>query len=644
MAKLSVIIVNYNVKYFLEQCLLSVQKAAAGINTEVFVVDNNSTDDSRLYLEHRFSSVRFIWNKENIGFSRACNLGLKYSTGEFVLFLNPDTIVPENCFTDCISFLEAKKDAGALGIRMIDGSGNFLHESKRSFPSPLTSFYKLSGLSSLFPRSPRFSRYHLGYLNEHENHEIDVMAGAFMLIKKEVLDRIGGFDESFFMYGEDIDLSYRIQQAGYKNIYYSGCSIIHFKGESTKKATVNYVQMFYKAMSRFVQKHYSSSSAGVFKLFINVAIFIRAMLSVMKRFIQQTGLPVLDAFFIFLSFWGARFVWMQYIKPETTYSGLLLPVSFGGFTLLFLAVSYYTGLYEKKFRYRSLWRATVLSLIINLAVYSLLPEQFRFSRGMIVTGSLFSYILLTVWRWILLSANVLKKAEDVLFSAVAGTQNDMDNVNGLLKKSGSSNTVQAFISPVSEEHSLGNINELRNILQNTPVKKLILCESEHLSFQEIIDLYQLAGKKVKLRLHAYGSESIIGSDSKNEAGRVLNTKQYRLAQTINLRLKRLIDVLSSLFLVLVFPAHFIFNKHPFTLLRNSLLVLTGKKTWVGFSANRTGLPVLKPSILGASGVPHGEAELNTEALLLADEWYAKEYEAVLDLKTILFNYKKLGSK
>lgn len=615
------------------------------MQAEVFVVDNASTDDSRTYIEPKFPFVHFIWNAENIGFAKACNQGLKQSTGEYILFLNPDTIVPESCFTDCISFLEQKNNAGALGIRMIDGGGKFLPESKRSFPSPLTSFYKLSGLTALFPRSKTFSRYHLGYLDEHQNHEIDVMAGAFMLIKKEVLDKTGGFDESFFMYGEDIDLSYRIQQAGYKNYYFSGCSIIHFKGESTKKASFNYVRMFYLAMSRFVQKHYSSSSAGAFKIFINIAIFMRALLSVAKRFIQRIGLPLLDALFIFLSFWAARYVWTQYVKTETVYSSLLLPASFAVFTLLFLIVSYYTGLYEKRFRYMNLWRSTIISLLINLAVYALLPERLRFSRGMIVAGSVFSNTTLLVWRWILLYTDVLRKAddEDDIFSLVAGTKNDLDKINALLRQSVRT-TVEGFVSPLAEEHSLGSITDIQALLKSTPAKELILCESNHLSFAQIISLYEQTGKQVKLRLHAANSECIVGSDSKNEAGYVLNSKQYSLAQAVNLRLKRLIDIVVGFLLLITFPLHFIFNKHPFLLLQNSLQVFIGKKTWVGFYAEHKHLPDLKPSVLGVAGVPHSETKLNTEGLLMADEWYAREYEAFYDLKTILFNYKNLGSK
>ena len=284
--ELSVIIVNYNVKYFLEQCLLSVLKAARGMTMEIFVVDNASTDGSREWLEEKFPEVKFTWNRHNPGFAKANNQALEQASGEYILFLNPDTILPEDCFQQCIHYFNYHPEAGALGVCMIDGSGKFLKESKRGFPTPMAAFYKLTGLSALFPRSPVFSRYHMGHLDPADNHETDVLAGAFMMVRKKVLDITGGFDESFFMYGEDIDLSYRIQQAGYKNIYLAKCPILHFKGESTRKGTLNYVRLFYGAMAIFARKHYGGMSAGIFSFFIHLAIWVRAFFSAIGHFIR----------------------------------------------------------------------------------------------------------------------------------------------------------------------------------------------------------------------------------------------------------------------------------------------------------------------------------------------------------------------
>lgn len=283
--QLSIIIVNYNVKHFLEQCLCSVQKAMNGIDAEVLVVDNASTDGSHEYLSPRFPWVNFIWSTENTGFAKANNLALQKARGLFVLFLNPDTILGEDSLSKCLHFLHTNTTAGALGVRMVDGSGCFLPESKRAFPSSAASFYKLSGLSSLFPRSKTFARYHLGYLSEHETHVVDVLSGAFMMVRKELLEQTAGFDEDFFMYGEDVDLSYRLQQKknatgiSFSNYYFSETTIIHFKGESTQKGSLRYVQLFYKAMLLFVKKHPQQFYNGAFNMLIQLAITLRGMLS-----------------------------------------------------------------------------------------------------------------------------------------------------------------------------------------------------------------------------------------------------------------------------------------------------------------------------------------------------------------------------
>ncbi len=278
---LSIVIVNYNVRYFLEQCLRSIVPSAIGIVHEVIVVDNASTDGSREYLESRFQWVRFIWNRENRGFAVANNQGLAEARGQFILFLNPDTLLSEESLSSCIDHFRKNVKAGAIGIRMLDGSGRFLRESKRSFVTPMTAFYKLTGLARLFPRSPIFARYHQGHLDPLKNHQTEVLAGAFMMVRKSVLEKTGGFDERFFMYGEDIDLCYRIRQAGFENHYLSNPPIIHFKGESTSKHTLRYVRMFYGAMAIFARKHYGGWRAGFLTACIHVAIWLRALATVL---------------------------------------------------------------------------------------------------------------------------------------------------------------------------------------------------------------------------------------------------------------------------------------------------------------------------------------------------------------------------
>ena len=258
--QLSVIIVNYNVKYFLEHCLLSVIKACKEIDAEIFVVDNNSSDGSEVYLAPKFPTVKFYWNKTNLGFGKANNSVLKDAVGEYILFLNPDTIVPEDCFTKCISFFKSNADCGAIGVRMIDGGGHFLKESKRCLPTPSAGLFKIIGLTNAFPNSSFFAKYYAGHLPEKENNTVEVLAGAFMMLSKKAIGVTKGFDEAYFMYGEDIDLSYSVIKAGLYNYYLGETTIIHFKGESTQKKDAAYIKFFYGAMQLFVDKHYRKNS------------------------------------------------------------------------------------------------------------------------------------------------------------------------------------------------------------------------------------------------------------------------------------------------------------------------------------------------------------------------------------------------
>ena len=257
--KLSIIIVNYNVKFFLEHCLLSVLKACKNLTAEIIVVDNNSTDGSKEYLKPKFPSVKFIWNNNNVGFGKANNSAVFIAQGEYILFLNPDTILPEDCFEKCISFFEKNKDCSALGVRMIDGNGAFLKESKRCLPTASAGLFQMIGLTNVFPNSSMFSKYYAGQLQENENNKVAVLAGAFMMLSKNAVEITGGFDETFFMYGEDIDLSYRIIKAGLQNYYLGEVTIIHFKGESTQKKNGAYIKQFYGAMKLFIDKHYKKN-------------------------------------------------------------------------------------------------------------------------------------------------------------------------------------------------------------------------------------------------------------------------------------------------------------------------------------------------------------------------------------------------
>lgn len=252
---LSVIIVNYNVRYYLEQCLRSVCASEGVGEMEVFVVDNCSSDGSVAYLRERFPQVRFLENTENVGFARANNVAASQASGRYLLLLNPDTIVTSHTFADCLSLLDGRSEVGGLGTCMLRTDGSFALESRRGLPTPFVACCKMSGLTRLFPQSRLFGRYYMRYLNEHEVNDIEVISGAFMMLRREAVEKVGMLDETFFMYGEDIDLSYRLLKAGYKNVYIPS-PILHYKGESTEKSSFRYVYTFYKAMQLFFNKHY----------------------------------------------------------------------------------------------------------------------------------------------------------------------------------------------------------------------------------------------------------------------------------------------------------------------------------------------------------------------------------------------------
>lgn len=645
--QLSVIIVNYNVKHFLEQCLFSVFKALKNtVDGEVIVVDNASEDGSIAYLQPIFPAVIFISNKENLGFAKACNQGTKNAKGKYILFLNPDCLVPEDCFEKCIHFFENNLQAGAMGIRMVDGKGNFLKESKRSFPSPATSFFKLAGFARLFPHKKPFANYYLGHLDENKNHEVDVLAGAFILLRKEALEKTKGFDEDFFMYGEDIDLSYRVQECGFKNYYLADSSIIHFKGESTKIKNTDYVKLFYKAMSVFVRKHYGSSSAGIYNLLIQFAIAVSAVFSAITNFIRKNGLPLIDAGLILLSFFLIKNFWNQYIKEEIIYDKGLLWIAFPAYTIVYLLTAYYAGLYDRWYRRVSLIRSTTIAVLVLLSAYALLPEDLRFSRGIILFGSLFSFFLISIQRWILIRLNVLNagKEKDALNTLIVGSKEEFERTTALMQNAGFDEKVLGRLTVDEHDHDgIGFWKDMQMLSKSLPVKEIIFCEGV-LSFSEIIAELKKVPDHCKVKFHATGSFSIVGSDSKNQSGESVSVENgYKLADPFYRRIKRLIDISVSLFFLLTFPIHIFFIKKPISFLSNCFRVLYARKSWVGYATTQKQLPVLRNAVIKGTTNPLSQKQIfRGQSLQIADQLYAREYNASKDLQLIYEFYSRLG--
>ncbi len=652
--KLSVIIVNYNVQHFLEQCLHSVLKAAKNVSTEIFVVDNNSVDGSLAMMKSKFggSEIHLIENKKNTGFSFANNQAIKIAKGEYILLLNPDTVVEEDTFEKVIAFMDSHPDAGGLGVKMLDGRANFLPESKRGLPTPAVAFYKMIGLSKVFPKSKIFGRYHLGFLDENKTHEVDVLAGAFMLLRKTTLDKVGLLDETFFMYGEDIDLSYRIILGGYKNYYFPETRIIHYKGESTKKSSVNYVFVFYRAMVIFAQKHFSQNNAKLFSILINIAIYLRAGLAITVQFFKSIALPAFD-FAIMMA--GLLFIKNQYGKnikfiEGGSYSESLVTVAFTAYILVWMFSIYLSGGYDKPVKLFQIIRGALIGTGIILIGYSLLPEAYRFSRALILLGMgwvLLSYLISRFTLHIsgLKSFNLNPDKSKRI--AVIGKQAEFERVSELLKQTSISSSFLGFVSADDSGNGhtdfIGNINQIEEVIEIYKINEVIFC-SRDISSQGIIDyMHTLVSANVDFKIAPPESLSIIGSNSIDTAGDLYIIDVNSISKSKNKRSKRLFDVLSSFLFILILPILILFQHHKIGYIKNIFSVLFNFKSWVGYGNDEhEHLPKLKTSVLSPVDALK-KISINPDLRNRLHLAYSKDYKIENDLNIVWKCLRMLGN-
>jgi len=653
--KLSIIIVNYNVKHFLEQCLYSVRKASLGIDCEVFVIDNNSVDGSVNMLAEKFPEVITLANHENTGFSKANNQAIALAKGEYLLLLNPDTLVEDDTFQKVVSFMDSHPDAGGLGVKMVDGSGKFLPESKRGLPTPAVAFYKIFGLAKIFPKSKRFGQYHLSYLDQNKIHEVDILSGAFLLIRKTVTDRIGGLDESFFMYGEDIDISYRIIKAGYKNYYFPETRIIHYKGESTKKSSINYVMVFYQAMIIFAKKHFSQKNARLFSFLINLAIYFRAFLSLARRVSDRLVLPLFDAAIIYTGIFFIQRYWAQSVifRDGGNYPPEFLIIAVPAYILVWLFSIYVSGGYDRPISLYRIFRGLFSGTVVILVLYSLLDESWRFSRALILLGALWGYISMMGTRLILSLAG-LKRFK------IGNTQNkryvvvgDEEETQRVAKILATIETQPAFIGMVSCEISngtsgnfIGTLDQIGDIVDIYKINEIIFC-AKNVPARTIIDrMTELQNRQVDYKIAPPESLSIIGSNSINTAGDLFTLEINSISKLSNRRNKRFLDFTVSFALLTGLPVVIFLVKNPFYFLKNLAQVLLSVKTWVGYcktaSHDSEKLPPVKTGVLNPA-MSLRIKQLNQETLERLNLLYARDYKTSNDLHIIIKGFKYLGN-
>ncbi|MBI1835821.1 MAG: glycosyltransferase [Flavobacteriia bacterium] len=645
--KLSVIIVNYNVEYFLEQCLNSVRKALDKVSGEVFVVDNNSIDGSVEMVAQKFPEVNLIANKDNRGFSKANNQAILRSNSEYILLLNPDTVVEEDTFQKVIEFMDKHTEAGGLGVRMLDGKGNFLPESKRGLPTPAVAFYKIFGFSRLFPKSKRFGQYHLGNLSEFETNEIDVLSGAFMFMRKEALDKVGLLDEAFFMYGEDIDLSYRIQLGGYKNYYFPETRIIHYKGESTKKSSVNYVFVFYRAMVIFAEKHFSQKNAKLFSFLINCAIYFRASLAISARFIQKITLPIIDATFII----GGLFALTNYWKmANIEFPQNIINYSIPAYSIVWIFSVLFLEGYDSPLKLQRFIKAPLIGTLLILVIYGLLPKEWQFSRLYILTGTIWIsvyYILSRIYlhfafgqRFGLLS-NRNKKF------VIIGSKEEAIRVSQIIQQTNSKIESIQFVSANEEKDSffIGSLNQLDQVIYIHKMDEVIFCAKDN-SAQTIINwMSKISSPDIDFKIAQPDSVYLIGSNSVDTAGDLYVLNINSISTKSNIRNKRTFDFIVSSIIIVICPILLFYFKNKKQFLKNILQVFVGKKTIVGYQFNQdvsdVQLPKIKPGILSPADVFRNQGETVVDKLNLI---YARDYSIRKDIRILRNAWKKMDRK
>ncbi len=641
--RVSVIIVNYNVEHFLELCLDSLFKSLDGISSEVFVVDNHSSDGSVAMVKNKFPKVHLIENQENAGFSKANNQGLKQALGEFMLLLNPDTILPANAIRRCLDFMEKHPLAGSLGARMLDGSGTFLPESKRGLPTPWVSFCKAFGLSFLFPGSAKFGKYHLSYIPENQTAEVDILSGAFMFIRSEALRLSGLLDESFFMYGEDVDLSYRIQKSGYKNYYCPEVSIIHFKGESTKRGSISFVKHFYKAMLLFSRKHFSRDA--LFSFFIYLGIALRAFIALSSRFVKWAG-PVAAEFglayfgmVLIKQWWELNFKGLPGMYPEV-FIRLLIP----GYLLIWIGATRMVSRYSDRYGHRSIITGIALGTLLISGMTNFF-DDYRFSKGLILIGAIWTYVVVT-GRFVLAGWLGLRKEKLNTNQAsrwmVAGNASEFQRVKALFSPAYQNNPVVGWAGTgaENEEGRLGSLAEIPRLSRQLGIDQLLF-SMKIMSGEEVLGAIQdLKDSGIQFSFLGENSSFIVCSSDKHKRGLIFQTDTIpELCRPYNLRLKRLADVLLCLILILLFPLLFWKFRSPGRFFSGLAQVLAGNKSWLGPSENRLRNFGVKDGIITMRDIAGPEA--GEKVVLALDELYQRDFRFEMEIRTLLRHLDKI---
>lgn len=639
MPDISIVIVSYNVKYFLRQCIQSIFNSNFDGSYEVIVVDNNSQDGTVELLGSQFSNVELIANQDNLGFSKANNQAFKISKGKYTLILNPDTVLQEDTFQKCFDYLEQHQNVGAVGVKMLDGSGTYLPESKRGFPKPIYALFKMLGLSKIFSKSSFFNHYYQGHLDNDNVHNIEVLTGAFCLIRSDLLNAINGFDEDYFMYGEDIELCYQIKQKGFLIAYLPTTSIIHFKGESTPKQSLRYFRNFYGAMGIYAKKRNVNSNTS-WKALLQLAILLSAITGILKSLGSFLFRGLFDWFIISFSAIGLIKVWSSYyFNNSGYYENVPIYKLIGIFVFIILVVYGFFGQYDKRHNFKHLTYGFAFSTLVILSTYSLLPLDWRFSRSIVLSISIFSPFILLITRKIYNKIQFGNWGFDAQINkrvTIVGTKDSCDIAKDILDLERSDTQVVNFDFRQFLEGGEGG---LIDHVKTNKVNEIIFCTKD-IDKSSIFRTMAKVGSHVNFKMMDDNNQSILSSHSKNRKGEWYTLDiGFKIDQPFHKRAKRSLDLFVFMLIVLLFPFIAVFSKSRVHIFKNLMAVLLGSKTWIGYSQNDqrlTELPKLKEGVFGFDNSSEDNQGHNSNV------FYARNYSVWLEIENIwqaFFNSK-----
>ncbi len=657
---ISIVIVNYNVRDFLNNALVSVFKALEGLEGEVFVVDNASDDGSSALVRQSFPQVHLIANTVNVGFAKANNQALTVSTGKYLMLLNPDTVVQEDTFHTLINFFEANHDVGMAGCKILNPDGSFQLPCRRSFPTPWVAFTKISGLSSMFGSTKLFGRYNLTYLNPDDTYEVDAVSGSCMMIRRDVYESIGGLDESFFMYGEDLDWCYRVQKAGWRVFYVADTKIIHYKGESTRRSDIDELKIFYKAMRLFVRKHHQGSY--LFEALIEFAIDARRIIAGVTRF----GRPFLVSVFDFVLVVGtilfaanmrsgSFFSFPSYAYPWV----LIVPAFIVVFTL------YSAGVYSyRKLSISRSFGGTLFAFVVISALTAFL-KNFAFSRVIMIISGVLSVLLLPGWRMVVrLMGAGDSPSRKTLFgrrTLIVGVgQAGQEVLKKLRNRPGEGYAVVGFID-VNRQHLgqkvngieiLGSVDTIGKVINDHKISDVIF-STDSIPYSTILSVISKSrNRMVEFKLVPNSLEVIIGKTRVDQLDDIPFIEiQYNIDRTMHRVTKRTADIVVSFFL-LILCAPFVYfirllSRNQPSAFSSAIMampnVLRGSMSLVGrpiagavshTSFTQNGIYLGKPGIIGMVQI-HSSQTLTDEEREQFELYYAKNQSLMLDFEIFL---------